>query len=379
MSTEKRVIQGLLLLLFGWCALYATALHSSAYDSKGVPRNQEDSFRIVGEDLAGDYAAFRLLEEKSDRAYDPERQSAYIAEQTGVKRFFSSVGSPVASFLFVPFLQMSYPQFYESLLQSGIFFFSVAMYSIFPLIGAILLTAALPAIYLNASFGTFGLFVASSAVLLFALAENRPKTAGLLGAVTTFCPVLFLSAAAVLFFRRRKKALFSLLTTGGLLLFAACSRYGVAVFGDVLKNASLTLKEIPCRFQSVVGLSACSGGNFAFSVVFQAIIAALVIYGAVVLFRRRIVSEDVQNAYVCAAFLFVTPFAEFGDYALFAAAAAFLLRDCEKRGYGKPEVLFFLLTGAGILLNPVAGTLTGAPLFFFLNGAALLICMRRSV
>lgn len=379
MKIEKRVVQVVLLLFFGWLAVYAAGMRLSVYDENGLPKKSDSVFRVAGEDAAADYAAFKLMETEPDKAFDPERQTAYLAETVGTKGTFFSFASPAASFLAVPFLPMPYPQFYATVTLWGIFCFSIAMYSIFPLIGAVLMTAALPAVFFNAVYGGTGLFVSAAVVIVLVYGGEKPKTAGVFGGLSVFSPIVFALTAAVLLFRRQKKTLAFFAGTGCCLLLAAAARYGLSVFPAALRTAFHAIENQPCRFPSVAGSYLCAGGGSFFAVLFQFFSAAVVLYGVNVLFHRRICPPEIQNAYFCAGVLLVAPFAEYGDLALFAAAAAFLLRDCEKRRYAKRDVFFFVLTGAGILLNPFVQALTGASIFFFLNGAVLLICMRRSV
>ena len=82
MTTEKRIVQIIAFLVVGVMTVYTLLLRSAMYNEDGFVRTDNTALRIVGEDAAGDYALFRLLESAPEKAYDFAAQTAYIHEKT---------------------------------------------------------------------------------------------------------------------------------------------------------------------------------------------------------------------------------------------------------------------------------------------------------
>lgn len=67
MTTEKRIVQIIALLVVGVMTVYTLLLRSAMYNEDGFVRTDNAALRIVGEDAAGDYALFRLLESAPEK------------------------------------------------------------------------------------------------------------------------------------------------------------------------------------------------------------------------------------------------------------------------------------------------------------------------
>lgn len=112
MDTEKKVFQYVFLILFAAMTGYTFLLRAAFYNEEGLPR-QPGILRVMGENLAGDYALFRLLENKTppQEAYQSEKISDFLYKTAHVNDHFVSFASPMKSFVFVPWLSAAYGGF----------------------------------------------------------------------------------------------------------------------------------------------------------------------------------------------------------------------------------------------------------------------------
>ena len=353
MSTEKRFFQLVLLFLIGAMTVYTLLLRSAMYNEDGLPRLESSALRVIGEDAAGDFAAFRLLESSPADAYDSAVQTAYLRNKMQSRGTFAAFASPVKAFIAVPFLPLPYTGYFDTVFFWGFFLFGVALYALFPLRISVLLLAALPAAFLNFAFGGFGLYVAACAVLSLMLAENCPKRAGFFGGLLAAEPLMFALVLFAFAFRKQKKAL--------------------------MTAAFQALKATPCRFVSPAGILLCGGASPFVAILFQ---TACMLYvfsiGYKLFFKYRFKSEAVQNAFLCAASVLLTPVAAAGDGALLSAAVAFLLYDSERRGYLKADLPLFVLAFGAIFFDGVWAAKIGVSMQTVIAVLLPLACQRRA-
>lgn len=378
MDTEKKVFQYVFLILFAAMTGYTFLLRAAFYNEEGLPR-QPGILRVMGENLAGDYALFRLLENKTppQEAYQSEKISDFLYKTAYVNDHFVSFASPMKSFVFVPWLSAAYGGFCETWIFWGMFLFGVALYSLFPVTKALLLMFALPAGFLSFVTGGWGIYAAAGVILTLSLAEKHPKWAGVFGTLCVIEPVTFVLAAAALIMRRQTKAaLFCIVGALAIVLFSA-GRYGADVFGTALTAAVDVLRDRPCVFSSLFALLRCGGTSFAVAVVLQTLLTAAVLYGAVRLMRAQSCPPAVQNAYLCAAGCLISPFFALADFGLLYAGTAFLIKDSEKRGCLKGDCCFFAAAFASIYLESFFLEQTGAPFQPVLAVWLLLAAYRR--
>lgn len=379
MTTEKRIVQLLVLLFVGAITVYTLLLRSAMYNEDGFVRTDSTALRIVGEDAAGDYALFRLLESTPEKAYDSAAQTAYIHEKTQASGRFAAFASPVKALIAVPFLPLPYTGYFDTVFFWGFFLFGVALYALFPLRLAVPMLAALPAAFLNFAFGGFGLYVAACAVLSLMLADEYPKRAGFFGGLLSAEPLMFALVLFAFACRKQKKALTSALLFGGFLLIAAGMRYGFGVYAASFSAAFQALNTAPCRFVSLAGMLLCSGASPFVAGVFQFAVAVWTIWtGYVLFFKRPSVSLAVQNAFLCAAGVLLMPVAAAGDGALLSAAVAFLLFDSERRGYLKADLPVFVLAFGAIFFDGVLFSKIGISSQTVVAVLLPLACQRRA-
>ncbi len=379
MTTEKRVIQILVLLFVGVITVYTLLLRSAMYNEDGLVRTDSAALRIVGEDAAGDYALFRLLESAPETAYDFAAQTAYVHEKTQANGRFAAFASPVKALIAVPFLPLPYAGYFDTVFFWGFFLFGIALYALFPLRLAVPMLAALPAAFLNFAFGGFGLYVAACAVLSLMLADEYPKRAGFFGGLLAAEPLMFALVLFAFACRKQKKALTAALLFGGFLLIAAGKRYGFNVYAASVVAAFQALKAAPCRFVSLAGVLLCGKASPFVAEVFQFAVAVWTIStGYVLFFKRPPVSRAVQNAFLCAACVLLTPVAAMGDGALLSAAVAFLLFDSERRGYLKEDLPLFVLAFGAIFFDGVLAAQIGMSAQTAIAVLLPLACRRRA-
>ena len=329
MTAEKRIVQILVLLIVGVMTVYTLLLRSAMYNEDGFVRTDNAALRIVGEDAAGDYALFRLLESAPEKAYDFKAQTAYVHEKTQAAGQFAAFASPVKAFVAVPFLPLPYTGYFDTVFFWGFFLFGVALYALFPLRVAVPLLAAFPAAFVNFAFGGFGLYAAACAVLSLTLSDEYPKRAGFFGGLLAAEPLMFALVLFAFAVEKRKKA------------FAA-------------------LRTTPCRFVSLAGALLCNGAG-AFAVwTFQVLTAVwVVLTGWRLFFKSPLAPLAVKNAFLCAAGVLLNPVATAGDGALLSAAVAFLLFDSERRGYLKADLPLFVLAFGAIFFDGMLAAAVG--------------------
>lgn len=378
MDTEKKVFQYMFLILFAAMTSYTFLLRTAFYNEEGLPR-QPGVLRVMGENLAGDYALFRLLENKTppQEAYQSEKVSRFLYKTAHIDNYFVSFASPMKSFVFVPWLSVPYDGFCETWIFWGIFLFGIALYSLFPVTKALLLMFALPAGFLSFITGGWGIYAAAGVILTLSLAEKHPKWAGFFGALCVIEPVTFVLVAAALIVRRQTKAAVFCVAGALAVVSFSAGRYGADAFGAALSAAVKVLQDRPCIFSSLFALLNCSGVSFAASVVLQTLLTVAVLYGAVRLMRKQSCPPAVQNAYLCAAGCLISPFFGLADFGLLYAGVAFLIKDSEQRGFLKGDFWFFTAAFASIYFENFFLQLTGAPFQPVLAVWLLLTAYRR--
>lgn len=379
MTTEKRIVQIIALLVVGVMTVYTLLLRSAMYNEDGFVRTDNAALRIVGEDAAGDYALFRLLESAPEKAYDFAAQTAYIHEKTQTTGKFAAFASPVKAFIAVPFLPLPYTGYFDTVFFWGFFLFGVALYALFPLRLAVPLLAAFPAAFLNFAFGGFGLYAAACAVLSLTLADECPKRAGFFGGLLAAEPLTFVLLLFALAVEKQKKAFAVAALFGGFLLVAAGMRYGFGAYAAAFSAAFQALQAVPCRFLSLAGVVLCSGASPFAAWIFQAAVCVWVaLTGYRLFFKSPLASRAVKNAFVCAAAVLISPFATAGDGALLSAAVAFLLFDSERRGYLKADLPLFVLAFGAIFFDGMLAAAVGMSAQTAIAVLLPLACRRRA-
>ncbi len=380
MQTEKKFLQYFFLVFFAVLTGYSFLIRASFYDEEGMPRLKKNGFEIVGENLAGDYALFRLLEQKvsAPEAYQSEKISSFLHKIVHVNGRFYSFASPMKAFVSVPFLQLSYNDFVETWGFWGILLFGTALYTLLPLKKTVPLMFAFPAAFLSFSTGGWGVFIAAAVILALTLTEDYPKWAGFFAALCIVEPVAFIFIAAVFLCRRQKKAAVFCIGMGLSLLILSWIRYQPAAFKAALSGAWTLLSETPCRFASFASALSCNGMSLTGALIWQILLLFAVVYFGVQLFLRPSCPQAVQDAYLCAAICLASPFTSLGDYGLLYAGIAFLLRDSEGRGFLKGDYFFLLIAFASVYLEPFFFVVTGGSIQIFLSIALLWISYRRS-
>ncbi len=379
METEKKVFQYVFLLLFAVMTAYTFLLRAAFYDEEGMPREESGYLRVIGENLAGDYALFRLLENKTPpaEAYQSGRISNFLYKSARVDNSFVSFASPMKSFVFVPWLSVDYYGFFETWIFWGILLFGIALYSLFPLSQTLLLMFALPAGFLGFLTGGWGIYAAAGVILTLCLAERHPKWAGFFGGLCIIEPVTFVLVAAALMFRRQTKAAVYCCIIAAAIVFFSLTRYGPEAFSSALFAALKALESKPCLFSSWIALLLCSGVSFIPAAVFQGAAVAAVLFGAVRLMRTPSCRPFVQNAYLCAAACLISPFFYVSDFGLLYAGVAFLLKDSEQRGCLKGDIFFFVAAFSSIYLESFFLRYMGTPFQVVLSVWLLLTAYRR--
>ena len=169
MDDSKKSYKYLFLILFACLTSYTFLLRAAFYDESGTPKGQYVTLRVIGENLAGDYGAFRLLEDGRPpaEAYNPQIVSKYLRQSARVTAFFSPIASPMKSFILVPWLSLPYDAFFETWIFWGLFLFGTALYALFGLADALLLMFALPAAYLSFVGGGWGVYAAEPGAMIY--------------------------------------------------------------------------------------------------------------------------------------------------------------------------------------------------------------------
>ncbi|MBR4127602.1 MAG: DUF2029 domain-containing protein [Alphaproteobacteria bacterium] len=355
-------------------------VRASFYDEEGLPRFQQTSLRVMGENLAADYALFRLLESKTkpSEAYQSEKISSFLHKTIHADGRFYSYASPMKAFISVPFLYLPYNSFCETWIFWGLFLSGISLYTLLPLKVSLLLIFAFPAVFLSFISGGWGVFLASAVVLSLTLSEAYPKSAGFFAALCMVEPIAFILLTATFFFRRQFKAALTAVCSGIAFIGAGWARYGLEAFEEAFKSAWQVFSETPCLLSSFSSALMCSGLPLALSVVLQTALVFAVVYFGIRVFHNTACSQSVQDAYLCAALCLISPFTSLGDYGLLYAGVAFLMRDQEARGVLKGEVPFLLTAFLSIYLESFWIRLSGASLQLFLAVVLLWISYRRS-
>ncbi len=379
MNAEKKLFQYLFLILFAAMTGYTFLLRATFYNEEGFPYEKGSVLRIMGENLAGDYALFRLLENKTPpkEAYQSRNISDFLYKTAHVDSHFSSFASPMKSFVFVPWLSVAYDVFCETWICWGIFLFGVALYSMFALPKALLLMFALPAAFLSFTTGGWGVYAAAGTILALVLADDYPKWSGFMTALCIVEPLVFMLILLAFILRKQKKAAFYGIGGGAVILMFSVMRYGSDAFKTAWLSAVKTLTDRPCSFSSLYGILSCEGFPAIFALIFQVLIGIAVLYGAVKLLLNPSCPQAVQDAYLCAAGCLISPFFYLSDFGLMYAGVAFLLKDSDQRGFLKGDGLFFMAAFCSIYMESIFSEYTIAPFQLFLAFWLLFVSYRR--
>ncbi|MBO4521500.1 MAG: hypothetical protein J5787_09890 [Alphaproteobacteria bacterium] len=380
MYSEKKLFQYLFLIFFAVVTAYSIMIRASFYDDEGMPRSSDGFFKVIGEDLAGDYALFRLLEQKTppQEAYRSEKISAFLNKKTHIDGTFFSFASPMKAFAAVPLLNVPYNNFFETWFLWGLGLFGVAMYSLFPLKKTLFLMFALPAAFLSFMTGGWGLFAAAAVVLALTLTEDYPKTAGFFAALCAVEPIVFIFIAAVFLIRHQKKAASVCIGMGLSLFILALFRYDMTAFKAAFSSAWRILTEKPCALTSFGAALICEGMPVPAALTLHVLSVVGIVFFGVRLFLKQSCSQAVQDTYLCAALCVISPFSVLGDYGLLYAGIAFLLLDSERRGNLKGDILFIFLAFSSIYIEPFFVKWTGFSVQMFLSFLLLEVSYRRS-
>ena len=379
MDTEKKIFQYVFLILFAAMTGYTFLLRTAFYNEDGLPREKGSSLRVMGENLAGDYALFRLLENKVPpaEAYQSEKISDFLYKNVHVNDHFVSFATPMKSFVFVPWLSLTYNEFCETWILWGIFLFGIALYSLFPVTKAVFLMFALPAGFLSFVTGGWGVYAAAGVILALSLAEKHPKWSGFFGTLCIVEPLIFVLVVTALFVHKQKRAAVYCSVAALTVVFICSMRYGNDVFVAALKAAFNAVSESPCSFSSLIALLLCNNVAFVPAMILQCILIIAVLYSTVRLMLMQSCPHLVQNAYLCAAGCLISPFFGLADFGLLYAGVAFLIKDAEERGFLKGDVLFFVSAFASIYFENFFLLQTGTHFQFVLAIWMLFIAYRR--
>lgn len=380
MDTDKKIFQYLFLIFFAAMTGYTFLLRTAFYNEEGFPRAQGSSFRIIGENLAGDYAVFRLLEKKTppEQAYQKENISDFLYKTAHVDNRFISFASPMKSFLSVPWLSMDYNSFCETWIFWGLVLFGLSLYTLFPITKTLLLMFALPVAFLSFTTGGWGVYAAAGVIFALSLADRHPKWAGFFAGLCIIEPVLFILLATAFFARKQKKVLFISMGVAGAIVVLSLMRYGFEAFTASFKAGLIELYDKPCVFSSLFSILYCSGISIITASVLQILLAGGIIFAGIKLFRQPLCPSYVQNAYLCAAGCLISPLFYLADFGLFYAGIAFLLKDSEQRGFLKGDILFFTAAFSSIYFESYFIQFSDMSFQMLLSVFLLFISYRRS-
>lgn len=380
MNSERKIAEYVFLICFAFLTGYALLVRSSFYEEDGVPRMQKEQLRIVGENLAGDYGAARLLEQRLPpaEAYKSEKISFFLSKTSNTEKPFYSFICPVKVFLFVPFLQLPYTGFFEVWQFWGLFWLGAALYTFLPLKKALLMMFALPAYFVAFSTGGWGAFAAAAVIFALTLSDDYPKTAGFAGALCLAEPICFIFVLGSFVVRRQKKSALICSAIGAALLLLTAGRYGLSSLKEAFLSAWNALKVSPCALSSLTSALSCSGMPLALALVLHGAVIAGVVFYCVRLFRKTACPQAVQDAFLCAGACLASPFTVLGDYGLLYAGIAFYYRDCSIRGMLKGDFPFLLIAFSSIYADAFFSVAAGASLHLVLALALTGMAYRRS-
>ncbi len=380
MDDSKKLYKYLFLIFFACLTGYTFLLRASFYDESGAPKGQYATLRVIGENLAGDYGTFRLLEDgaKPVDAYNPQTVSKYLRKSARVTASFSPVASPMKAFVFVPWLSMSYDAFFETWIFWGVFLFGVALYALFGLADALLLMFALPAAYLSFAGGGWGVYAAAAVMLALSYARARPKLAGFFGALCVVEPVVFCAVLTALVAQKRRKAAIVCAAGGTAVVLLTWGRYGASAFSESFSAVFRLLSDKPQAFASWFAIFSESGFGSVFSAAAQLAAIAVVCRVCVEIFKRENCPLAVQNACVCAGTCVASPIMTLSDYGLLYAGVAFLLYDVCRRGFIRGDKIVFTAAFASVFLEAACLNYLGVSFLPVLAAVMLGETARRS-
>lgn len=343
MDDSKKSYKYLFLILFACLTSYTFLLRAAFYDESGTPKGQYVTLRVIGENLAGDYGAFRLLEDGRPpaEAYNPQIVSKYLRQSARVTAFFSPIASPMKSFILVPWLSLPYDAFFETWIFWGLFLFGTALYALFGLADALLLMFALPAAYLSFVGGGWGVYAAAAVILALSYARARPKLAGFFGALCIAEPIVFCAVLTAFIVQKRRKAAVVCLAGGVAIVLLAWGRYGPSAFSESFAATFRLLSDKPQAFVSWFAIFRESGFGNVTAAAFQFLAIVAVCFGGVQIFKRENCPLAVQNAYICTGVCVASPIMTLSDYGLLYAGVAFLLYDVYGRGFIRFDRILF--------------------------------------
>lgn len=377
---EKKILFRLLLFLFAALMLYTVLVRTASYGMNSLPRVPGLSFRIVGENLGGDYALLHLLERgKAAAAYDTAEQTRLMAETAGTKGRFFSFSAPSLPLMLVPMMPLSYEDVFSTWLMWGIFLFSAALYTLFPLRRTLFLLFAMPAVLFAVSDGGWGLYLAALFIFALRFGRTHPVFAGLSAGLTAASPAAFAVLAAALFGKKRFKAALIAVCFGAFILAGAGLRYGFSSYAEAFSAGVGALKSVPCAFISAAAAFLCAGFSFPAAAAAQAVVSAAALCFGVRLFRRPLCPPSVLNAYVCAGTTVLVPAWGLGNFGLMYAAVAFLLFDSERRGFLREDRFWIGLAFVTPFLETFTLASIGAPLCLIVSCGLLRVCWNRSL
>ncbi len=377
---EKKILSGLLLFLFAALMLYTVVIRTASYGMNSLPRIPSVSFRIVGENLGGDYALLHLLESRGpEAAYDTAEQTRLMTDTAGTKARFASFAAPSLPLVLVPLMPLSYEDVFSTWLMWGIFLFSAALYTLFPLRRTLFLLFAMPAVLFAVSDGGWGLYLAALFIFALRFGRTHPVFAGLSAGLTAASPAAFAVLSAALLGKKRLKAALIALCFGGFILAGAGLRYGFSSYAEAFSAGAGALKSAPCTFVSAASAFLCAGFPFWTAAAAQTLLSAAVLYFGIRLFRRPLCPPSVLNAYVCAGTTAFVPAWGLGNFGLMYAAVAFLLFDAERRGFRHEDRFWIALAFVTPFLEAFAVTCTGVPLCLIVSCGLLRVCWKRSL
>lgn len=285
--------------------------------------------------------------------------------------FFHYSYPPILLILTAPLALLSYAPALAAWLLAGWYAFYRALRLALPR-GALLLSLATPAMFVNAIGGQNGAWTAALLGGALSLLDRRPALAGVLFGLMSYKPHLGLLVPLALLAGRRWMAMATAAATCGILLAISLALYGPDVWSDYLRNVAI-LRETVLesgsgvwhRFVSVFTAVRIAGADVALAYAVQAAVALAVALVMMLAWWRRAPAR-VRNALLVVATMLATPYIQDYDLVVGAFVAAWLVAQGRKTRFEAQA----LWASALILLMPFVSALlarqTGllwAPLF----------------
>jgi arabinofuranan 3-O-arabinosyltransferase len=304
------------------------------------------SGQVIDVDFTCFWAAGRLaLQGRAAAAYDWSQ----------LREFVAAAGSPLDAGT----LPWSYPPMFliavtplallscgaAAMLWLGITLsaYLVAIYAIVPRALAVMVAAAAPVVFCNATVGQNGLLTAALLGGALVLLDERPVIAGILVGALCYKPHFGLLLPLVLAATGRWRVFASAAATVIVLAAIAGTIFGwdtFAAFAKQFGSANQALLEhgtLPwSKWQSIYGLSRVLGLGGEASWAVQIAVAAIAAAATLAIWRSS-VSDALKAATLSTAVVIVTPYSVVYDLAVLAVPTAFLVKEGLASGFRRWE------------------------------------------